>query len=436
VMDEKAIAKAEKLRLAKDNLADATTALGNKLASGLVPALAWVVEGLVDVIGAGEKFIQWITNNINKTDIANKSAARISGTYEDYRANIDKSAKSMGYLVDESGNLVQSFTYQGQTAYKLVDANYAYTKAAWDTKKAQEGMNDMAAEGIGYFGDIGGVLKRLAEQELEAATQAAQDLSDTLSSQMGLTLKLTDLTGDYTEKIADLTAEHKTLEDKLAKLKLDFPWDKEGIAEAEQALKDNQAEIDNTALAYDQATKRIVWDMMVAKLAIDGYTQAEFDWAMQAGVDMGIITQESADLAVALMADADKEIKAFEDTQTALSGVKSWIDRLESKDIYIRTYYESQGTPPPAGSWQDFSDWPVPTPYANGGSFVIPPGYPNDSYPLGPMARGQSGERVTVTPAGKSGGGGDTYNLYMETKDADSRSVLFGFRTMQMLNEV
>ena len=61
VMDEKAIAKAEALRLAKDNLNDSVTALGNQLAGALVPALAWVVEGLVDVIGAGEKFIQWIS---------------------------------------------------------------------------------------------------------------------------------------------------------------------------------------------------------------------------------------------------------------------------------------------------------------------------------------------------------------------------------------
>jgi hypothetical protein len=32
---------------------------------------------------------------------------------------------------------------------------------------------------------------------------------------------------------------------------------------------------------------------------------------------------------------------------------------------------------------------------AGGADFVVPPGYPNDSYPL----RVQSGERVVVTPA-------------------------------------
>jgi hypothetical protein len=41
---------------------------------------------------------------------------------------------------------------------------------------------------------------------------------------------------------------------------------------------------------------------------------------------------------------------------------------------------------------------------AGGGGFTVPPGYPNDSFPL--MV--ESGERVSVTPAGRSGGSGDS----------------------------
>jgi hypothetical protein len=38
---------------------------------------------------------------------------------------------------------------------------------------------------------------------------------------------------------------------------------------------------------------------------------------------------------------------------------------------------------------------------ANGLDFIVPGGYPNDSYPF----RAQSGEHVQVTPAGQTGGG-------------------------------
>jgi hypothetical protein len=39
---------------------------------------------------------------------------------------------------------------------------------------------------------------------------------------------------------------------------------------------------------------------------------------------------------------------------------------------------------------------------ASGGSFIVPQGFPNDSYPLGGGVFAQSGEKVTVTPAGQT----------------------------------
>ncbi len=46
---------------------------------------------------------------------------------------------------------------------------------------------------------------------------------------------------------------------------------------------------------------------------------------------------------------------------------------------------------------------------ANGLNFMVPPGFPNDSF--GPIFV-QSGEQVVVTPAGKSSGG-NTNNFYI-----------------------
>jgi hypothetical protein len=46
--------------------------------------------------------------------------------------------------------------------------------------------------------------------------------------------------------------------------------------------------------------------------------------------------------------------------------------------------------------------------FASGGSFTVPAGFPNDSYPM----RVSSGEHITVTPAGKmSSGGGNVINV-------------------------
>ena len=54
-----------------------------------------------------------------------------------------------------------------------------------------------------------------------------------------------------------------------------------------------------------------------------------------------------------------------------------------------------------AAAWATGAALQSVTHFAGGGDFTVPPGYPNDSYPM----RVESGEHVTVTPAG--GGGGD-----------------------------
>jgi hypothetical protein len=297
-----------------------------------------------------------------------------SKTYEEYKASIDALAASQGKQINASGQLVQKMTYQGYVTEKLIEDNYAYTKSEWDTIQAQKGMNDMVEEGIPYFGymgqamvDSGQAADDMAQsiKDLAAEQEAliAANLSDSLTNQLSLTLNLTDLTNDYKDKMGELATKGQELEVKLQNLKLNFPWDKEGIAQAEQDLRDNQTEIGKTADAYDLATKRIVWDMVVAELAIGGYTQAEFDWVIKSGIQMGILSADSGQLAIDLRADADKNIKSFEDQQAA-------IDFMHGADIYIKTYYESIGNPPPAGSWQDFSDWTPPPPGgANGGLF-------------------------------------------------------------------
>lgn len=67
--------------------------------------------------------------------------------------------------------------------------------------------------------------------------------------------------------------------------------------------------------------------------------------------------------------------------------------------------------------------------YANGTDFIIPPGYPNDSYPIG---WGQSGERVIVIPKGQPGNTTNNWNLTVNNP-ANQNSVIADYRLMQAL---
>ncbi len=53
--------------------------------------------------------------------------------------------------------------------------------------------------------------------------------------------------------------------------------------------------------------------------------------------------------------------------------------------------------------------------YANGGQFVIPPGYEDHSWPVGPGRYAESGETVTITPRGEGGAAVNiTQNIYTQ----------------------
>ena len=78
------------------------------------------------------------------------------------------------------------------------------------------------------------------------------------------------------------------------------------------------------------------------------------------------------------------------------------------------------GTTPPVGG----------PGFARGGSFIVPQGFPNDTFPM----RVSSGERVTVSPRG-SGGGNFVFNVSV-SNDAMLNALMRKVRGLAMMNAV
>jgi len=142
----------------------------------------------------------------------------------------------------------------------------------------------------------------------------------------------------------------------------------EGLsAEAAIALADSMGLIDDkTKLAYD----------------------ATADYKAQ--LDAGKITTEEYNTRISEMATLlegldGKKYKTVYELQADID-----------KEMYEWQEFLSKQNTPKKGGVQEF---------AGGGSFIVPPGYPNDSFYLGGGVRAQSGERVTVDTARDSGGG-------------------------------
>ena len=151
--------------------------------------------------------------------------------------------------------------------------------------------------------------------------------------------------------------------------------------------------------------------------------------ALQLGLDMGVLSQSTVDTVTKLDAlkqvydkNADGAIDAQEAARGYSNEVKSLanqIDKLKDKTVNVYVKVHEQGTLPegyagPGGSSPG---------YASGGDFIVPPGYPNDSYPM----RVQSGERVIVqTPAQQMQQRVNNFTMNISTQSAPNVIDEFG----------
>jgi len=97
-----------------------------------------------------------------------------------------------------------------------------------------------------------------------------------------------------------------------------------------------------------------------------------------------------------------------------IAGMKSRIDELQSKDVVINvdTYYNEHGNSGGgsggSGGGGSGGNTGNVTPFASGGSFIVPAWAGYEGFNMGGMATASAGERVTVTPQGQSQSGGIT----------------------------
>jgi len=83
--------------------------------------------------------------------------------------------------------------------------------------------------------------------------------------------------------------------------------------------------------ATAQAAQSIAYNMLMAKLSVDGLTQAEYALGIQAGVSMGIFSQKTADTALKIERLTDMVATG----KLNVDLLKGAIDALESKNIDI-----------------------------------------------------------------------------------------------------
>ena len=94
--------------------------------------------------------------------------------------------------------------------------------------------------------------------------------------------------------------------------------------------------------ATAQAANSISYGMLMAKLSVDGLTQAEYELGQQAGVAMGIFSQKTADTAAKINYMTDMVIKGKLNVELLRSAIESLRDRDISINVAIQGAYASQ----------------------------------------------------------------------------------------------
>jgi len=275
--------------------------------------------------------------------------------------------------------------------------------------------------------------RALALQELEMAEKRAAEQTERLKQEMSdLQLMIAGPLGkaneDFIEKLdalkgkaADLRGQIDELEGKRYLTR----GQKEELEGLRSEFGEVQAAIGATADAHDEATKRILFNILTQRAEIGGLSQEEYNALVNIAQGWGLVDQSTAtamrtaDLFFQGVATgADLSLEEIKELDRWMRGLPSY------HQFTINTSYTYTGTAP-------YTLGPIAERRRrikgqHGLDMTVPPGFPNDSFHM-PLAV-TSGERVTVTPAAQAGrGGGEIVNYITQhiypSQGSDEESI-------------
>lgn len=414
----------QKLKITLDNMAQA-------VGESLLPTLTEAAGALNLLLTWNQKVKQAVTDNA-------KSIANSAQTYDEYTASLKASAEAAGMSVDAEGRLVRAhITGMGATT-EVVDANYAMSRSAFEAAHAANAQAAAFAAGEASLSRFIPAAQG-SGKSLEQVWKDMQDAAD--ASAEAQKQRLDELTGYYKtvfgsdlgQSVEDFKTSQSDLRDEIGQTAQKVA-DLEGLSyltPAQQTeletlkgkLGDLRTEYQKEADAHRKKTAQIIFDLIVQKATVDGViTDAENGFITRMGTALGIFDSTMA----GVLTDSNTAWGEFNSGNVAaaeerLLNIQRTLNGMPTSADWTLNIHVNGSIPSAAAgdaglaigdSSNQFSggttttDTQVGNKFATGGDFIVPAGYPNDSYPM----RVSTGERVTVTPPGQDGpGGGGVY---------------------------
>lgn len=409
ILTQEALDQAREYEIAVDSLSDSWDAFTYQVAPKVVNALTSVINDMRD----------WnVANELAKED--GETLFFLSG--EKYQAYIDEAA---------------AIREQTDAALLAAEGNQEFAGALSENEEAIE----LAEKALQEYKDM-----------LEEVSQANQDAEKFMQS-------YADFSKGYAENHADAVEKIREAEEKLSEARSEFGAGSDQAMRAQESLDEARQGIQELEASWHESTQKMIYDMVMAKVSVDGLTDAEFRATQQLAVQMGIRTQAQADEAIAMMekataiadgialqedvvnekADADaklleleaaKEAAAAETTQTIVDGNNAAVQSeqaltasIDAASVALGRQADAARKAAEAMMYANAAAPNTGTTATNkggsgggggkkhefGGEFIVPPQYGREGFALGDYGTASAGEKITITPPGKSTGG--VYNI-------------------------
>jgi len=402
---DESIASTREWEVNLDNLDDTVQGLKYNLSKGLLPTLNNVLETTNELIGTAME---------EEAAASRLKKAVNAGTIS--RKEYNKAMWSLRIGTDAYIDILKDLTYKEVRARQVTeelqeqeDKLIGAHNAAWDATHNLADETDNLTEATYNLA----FEQRMAERTSAKLEEAIGRLNTSINSQLGpeienfnktqgeLNTKMGKIQGEIDQAIRD---GYNPLGEKVLDLKGDY-----------DELKDQYTENEKE---HDRASHEIMFDMLEQELALGGWTEAEkvalesaakaWNLPYQATIDYLDKQKEAINYLRDHPEDAAGVVAILDGIESAwgrnrrmallareeVDRYGSSIDALDGKEVNtnIRTHY-----------WEVYESGGGGR-HASGLDYVIPPGFTNDSFPLGRLGFAKSGERVMIMPDGENFG--------------------------------
>lgn len=321
-----------------------------------------------------------------------------------------------------------------QNEYKGV--TMALMNGNWEAAQAQEWLATKWSEYVEVVNDVLPVERDSIRNTREAADAAyahaasLRDARDATDDSIASTRNLNDemaelqsfIDGRLGPEIDNFTDAQSELDNEIAGViarinelaSIESPTAEQSaeLAELQTQYSGLKQQYSDNAEAHAEATRSILFDLLTQRAALDGLSSDELEILTTIAYNWGLVDEatrnatmemDTALTALANGAGKDEVLRMLEEIRARAESISGSYDIWFNVDYSGLPGTSSNNVYVPPGTYD--AEW------ASGvDSFVVPAGYPNDSFTAGLS----SGEVVTVDKSGSSGGG-DTYNITLNT---------------------